>query len=81
MTLALSAHLSLSCSGPSPLHTRQTRYPAAIQRLLYYPPLNGSPSDRSKPGIGEHTDYEVFTVLCQDEVGGLEVRNLSGECE
>lgn len=29
----------------------------------------------------EHTDYEVFTILLQDEVEGLEVRNLSGKCK
>jgi isopenicillin N synthase-like dioxygenase len=86
-------------------------FPAAIQRLLYYPPLEGRPADDDKPGIGvsgcpsfaldrlsslqrngeadkmllyhpqEHTDYEVFTVLRQDNVGGLEVKNLSGDCE
>ena len=29
--------------------------------------------------IGAHSDYECFTILAQDEVGGLEVRNARGE--
>ncbi|KAJ9124500.1 hypothetical protein QFC24_003291 [Naganishia onofrii] len=56
----------------------KTRYPAAIQRLLYYPPLRGEKANERQPGIGEHTDWEVFTVLRQDTVGGLQVKNLSG---
>ncbi len=29
----------------------------------------------------EHTDFEMFTILRQDQVGGLEVKNLSGKCQ
>ncbi|KAJ9104194.1 hypothetical protein QFC20_004632 [Naganishia adeliensis] len=65
----------------------KTRYPAAIQRLLYYPPLGGKKANERQPGIGasgmgavideqDHTDWEVFTVLVQDAVGGLQVKNL-----
>ncbi|KAI5455226.1 hypothetical protein NCC49_000042 [Naganishia albida] len=57
----------------------KTRYPAAIQRLLYYPPLGGKKANERQPGIGDHTDWEVFTVLRQDPVGGLQVKNLSGK--
>lgn len=73
--------LALALDMPEDFFADKTRFPAAIQRLLYYPPLQGKPADQKKPGIGEHTDYEVFTVLRQDEVGGLEVKNLSGQCE
>jgi isopenicillin N synthase-like dioxygenase len=41
-------------------------------RLLHYPPLVQPP----KPGqsrAGEHSDYGSFTLLFQDEIGGLEV--------
>ena len=47
-------------------------------RLLHYPPLNRT----SEPGqlrAGEHSDYGSFTLLFQDAVGGLEVRNASGK--
>ncbi|XP_069138899.1 uncharacterized protein [Argopecten irradians] len=49
-------------------------------RSLYYPPL---PPDKDiKPNqvrCGEHSDYGSLTLLFQDDVGGLEVRNLHGE--
>jgi isopenicillin N synthase-like dioxygenase len=47
-------------------------------RLLHYPPVEQSP----KPGqvrAGEHSDYGSFTLLFQDEVGGLEVCTVQGE--
>ncbi len=47
-------------------------------RLLHYPPIEPTPS----PGqlrAGEHSDYGSLTLLFQDAVGGLEVRNAHGE--
>ena len=50
---------------------------ATALRLLYYPPL---PEDSDiKPGqvrCGEHSDYGSITLLFQDDVGGLEVRDI-----
>ena len=50
---------------------------ATALRLLYYPPL---PEDSNiKPGqvrCGEHSDYGSITLLFQDDVGGLEVRDI-----
>jgi len=37
----------------------KTTKPAAIMRLLYYPPQTG-PIDNRIEGIGAHTDYEVL---------------------
>ncbi|XP_060085102.1 uncharacterized protein LOC132564468 [Ylistrum balloti] len=49
-------------------------------RSLYYPAL---PPDKDiKPNqvrCGEHSDYGSLTLLFQDDVGGLEVRNMHGE--
>ncbi|KAJ9107576.1 hypothetical protein QFC21_001035 [Naganishia friedmannii] len=70
--------LALSLELDEDFFEDKTRYPAAIQRLLYYPPLRGEQANERQPGIGEHTDWEVFTVLRQDTVGGLQVKNLSG---
>ncbi len=48
----------------------------SVLRLLYYPPL---PEESNiKPGqvrCGEHSDYGTITLLFQDDVGGLEVKN------
>ncbi|XP_060085096.1 uncharacterized protein LOC132564460 [Ylistrum balloti] len=49
-------------------------------RVNFYPAL---PSDEDmKPNqvrCGEHSDYGSLTLLFQDDVGGLEVRNVEGE--
>jgi isopenicillin N synthase-like dioxygenase len=45
-----------------------------ILRLLHYPPI---PDDHpfTRLRCGEHTDYGVLTLLFQDSVGGLEIKN------
>ncbi|KAI0699207.1 2OG-Fe-II oxygenase [Cytidiella melzeri] len=50
--------------------------PAAIMRLLYYPPQEGIVDDRIQ-GIGAHTEY-CFTILWQDNVPALQVLNNNG---
>jgi isopenicillin N synthase-like dioxygenase len=47
-------------------------------RLLYYPPQIGA-IDQKQIGTGAHSEYECFTILAQDQVGGLEVLSSSGE--
>ena len=47
-------------------------------RLLNYPPIEQIPSPQQLRA-GEHSDYGSFTLLFQDAVGGLEVRNAKGE--
>jgi isopenicillin N synthase-like dioxygenase len=47
-------------------------------RLLHYPPLDRAP-EADQVRAGEHSDYGSFTLLFQDNVGGLEVRNARGE--
>jgi isopenicillin N synthase-like dioxygenase len=56
----------------------KTTKPAAIMRLLHYPPQTGPIDDRIQ-GIGAHTDYECFTVLWQDNVQALQVLNANGK--
>ena len=50
--------------------------PIAQMRVLHYPPQPASAADF---GIGAHCDYECFTILAQDDVGGLQVKNQAGE--
>ena len=48
-------------------------------RLLYYPPVQKQLLDQpSQRRIGEHTDYGTITLLFQDSVGGLQVKNHEG---
>ncbi|KAL7537535.1 hypothetical protein ACHAXR_007894 [Thalassiosira sp. AJA248-18] len=49
-----------------------SRNPMCTLRLLHYPPTNEA--DKSQ-GCGAHTDYGLFTILQQDSIGGLQVRN------
>jgi isopenicillin N synthase-like dioxygenase len=48
-----------------------TGHPTRLFRIFNYPPRGAT----SSPGVGEHTDYGLLTLLYQDEVGGLQVRH------
>ena len=51
--------------------------PVSQLRLLHYPDQQGEIVDMI--GARPHKDFGVLTILLQDEVGGLEVLNNSGE--
>jgi isopenicillin N synthase-like dioxygenase len=51
------------------------RKPLTQLRLLHYPP---QPPDSDAEGVEAHTDTGAFTILLQDEVGGLEVMTRAG---
>jgi len=54
------------------------RHPLVRARLVHYPPQSES-QDAGQFGAAPHTDWGCITVLWQDEVGGLQVRNRSGQ--
>lgn len=55
-------------------------YPDASLALNYYPPLVPQATDKEdEVSIGSHTDFQLFTILWQDSVGGLEVLNRAGQ--
>ncbi len=53
-------------------------HPLSVLRFIHYPevePVNGE----KHIGAGAHTDYGCITILWQDETGGLQVQDTSGE--
>jgi isopenicillin N synthase-like dioxygenase len=50
--------------------------PTTFLRLLHYPT---QPAEEGLFGSAPHTDYGFITLLAQDDVGGLEVKNKEGE--
>jgi len=54
------------------------RHPLTQLRLLHYPPQQGELT-LANLGIAPHSDTGAFTILYQDDVGGLEVLNRENE--
>ena len=52
--------------------------PVSRGSLQYYPPQpEGAGEDQF--GVAPHTDFGVLTVLCQDQIGGLQIQRQNGE--
>jgi isopenicillin N synthase-like dioxygenase len=60
---------------PDDIFSAHFRKPLTQLRLLHYPP---QPPDSDAEGVEAHTDTGAFTILLQDDVGGLEVRTRDG---
>ncbi|KAJ6480090.1 hypothetical protein DFH09DRAFT_1214609 [Mycena vulgaris] len=77
---ALFPLFALALDLPEDFFADKTTTPAAIMRLLHYPPQQPALDDDGRViGIGAHTDYECFTILWQDAAGGLQVQNAGGK--
>lgn len=60
-------------------------HPDASLALNYYPPINTAAAcsheggeDTKQVSIGSHTDFQLFTILWQDQAGGLQVLSRAG---
>ncbi len=54
------------------------RHPLVRARLVHYPP-QAEATVEGQFGAAPHTDWGCITVLWQDDVGGLQVRNRAGQ--
>ncbi|MFC2967300.1 isopenicillin N synthase family dioxygenase [Acidimangrovimonas pyrenivorans] len=52
--------------------------PLSRASFVYYPP-QPEEAGADQFGVGPHTDFGVLTVLCQDDVGGLQVEDVNGD--
>ena len=52
--------------------------PLSRASLVYYPSQPEQMGD-DQYGVGPHTDFGTLTILCQDNVGGLQVQDVNGE--
>jgi len=56
---------------------KTTEKPLSRASLVYYP--NQEDTDPNQFGVGPHTDFGTLTLLCQDQVGGLQVQDTNGQ--
>jgi len=70
--------MALSLDLEEGFFAARTRKALAYLRLLHYPPQQGMIDER-EIGCGAHSDYGCLTILAQDAVGGLQLRNSAGE--
>ncbi|KAH7913970.1 Clavaminate synthase-like protein [Hygrophoropsis aurantiaca] len=76
---SLFSLFALALNLPENFFDDKITKPAAIMRLLYYPPQPPR-SDEGVIGIGAHTDYECFTILWQQQdIQALQVMNANGK--
>ena len=57
---------------------RSCEQPLSRASFVYYPAQDEALGEEQF-GVGPHTDFGVLTVLCQDEVGGLQVQTVDGD--
>ncbi len=68
--------IAMSLGLPAHSLDRFFQEPTTFLRLLHYPT---QPAEEGLFGSAPHTDYGFITLLAQDNVGGLEVKNKDGD--
>ena len=69
---------ALALALPEDFFDDKLTLPMATVGPLHYPPQTG-PVTEARIGAGAHTDFGCLTILAQDPVGGLQVRNSAGQ--
>ena len=76
--VALMRAFARAIDVPDHAFLRTADRPISRASVVYYPPQPASLGE-AQFGVGAHTDFGCLTVLCQDEVGGLQVMNAAGK--
>jgi isopenicillin N synthase-like dioxygenase len=75
---AIMHAFALALELPEDHFDRWLTGPMATVGPLHYPPQRGKITV-ARIGAGAHTDFGCLTILAQDRVGGLQVRNSAGK--
>ncbi|KAJ2983522.1 hypothetical protein NQ176_g633 [Zarea fungicola] len=81
----LTRAFALSLGLPEDAFDQKSEYPGCAMGVNYYPPIQGaetvveSADASTRVSIGSHTDFQLFTILWQDDTGGLQVLNREGQ--
>ncbi|KAI2635408.1 2OG-Fe(II) oxygenase [Xylaria nigripes] len=80
---ALVKSFALSLDLPEDFFAEKFTHPDVALSLNYYPPLptpqSSTEQEETSVSIGSHTDFHFFTILWQDNNGGLQVLNRQGQ--
>jgi isopenicillin N synthase-like dioxygenase len=76
---ALNHAFALSLDLPEDYFDRDYRYPVMSLMLNFYPPVDPAKLKATQWSFSPHADYTAFTILLQDNSGGLQARNSAGE--
>jgi len=69
---------ALALELPEDFFLAMVQKPLDILRILHYPP-QPEVLDEDQIGTGAHSDFDCFTILNQDPVGGLQALNSASE--
>jgi isopenicillin N synthase-like dioxygenase len=71
--------LVLMVSGLVSILTRTTNNDSRTGVFNSYPPTTAKEREDNAIGLGSHADLQLFTLLWQNHVGGLQVLNKDGQ--
>ncbi len=78
LSLRLYRAFALALELPEDIFLGLLEKPLDILRILHYPP-QPVVEDEAQIGTGAHSDFDCFTILQQDPVGGLQALNAAAE--
>jgi isopenicillin N synthase-like dioxygenase len=79
VTEALNHAFALSLDLPEDYFDTLYQHPDMTLTMNFYPPVDPSTLKTTQWSFSPHADYTAFTVLLQDQSGGLQARNSAGE--